>query len=207
MSKRGSNYPRDEFDPVPNGAVHPGVHRTPRSPWQKLWPFLLTVVLCAALGVGAIYFFTQNPNSRVTEALSEAASSSTADEEPAEEEPADEEPAEEEPADEEPADEEPAEEEPAEEEPAAEVDRSVSIRVLNAGAVAGQAGEFASKLQNDGFTSVEAANFEGDPPTGSLIYYLGADNLANAERVGEVLGITNLQEVEALRADISVVIR
>jgi hypothetical protein len=179
----------------------------------------MTAVLCAMLGAGAIWFLTQNPDSKVSEAITDVAGEQT-------------------PADtqdtatdgegdgaegdgqtedtEEPADNttddggdtgEGTDSEEPEETPAATVDRTVSVRVLNAGSVAGQAGQFADKLTADGFTAVEAANFEGEPPTSSLIYYLGADNRGTAERVGEVLGITQLVEVESLRANISVVIR
>ncbi|XBH21805.1 LytR C-terminal domain-containing protein [Jonesiaceae bacterium BS-20] len=226
MSKQHDDFPIDEFETPQLEFRRPGVHRTKKSVWRKVMPFLLVTVLCAALGVGSVFLLTRNPDSRVAEYLGEVAGTESASPEPSQspaEEPADEEPAADSDAGEgtidEPVDtpsEEPTADpsdqpttEPTGEptEPAtAEIDRTSSVRVLNAGARQGTAGALATKFKNDGWTTVEAANFEGNRPSSSVVYYRGSENLANAEHIAELAGISNLLEVDSLRADISVIL-
>lgn len=226
MSKQHDDFPIDEFETPQLEFRRPGVHRTKKSVWRKLMPFLLVAVLCAALGVGSVFLLTRNPDSRVAEYLGEVAGTESVSPEPSQspsEEPADEEPAvdsdsgdgtTDEPADtpsEEPTadpNDQPTTEptdEPTEQ-ATAEVDRTSSVRVLNAGARQGTAGALATKLKNDGWTTVEAANFEGNRPSSSVVYYRGSENLPNAEHIAELAGISNLLEVDSLRSDISVIL-
>lgn len=230
MSQTHDDFPDDEFETSGTGLTRSGVHLKKKSTWSKIAPFILVALLCAALGAGSVYLLTQNPDSRVSEYLGEVVDTPSPDaDESADEDSADEpaadsdsateptdEPSEEptqEPT-EEPGDEPTTEptDEPSEEptsdptDDAVAVDRSVSVRVLNAGAAQGQAGQYATELEVDGWTNVEATNFEGTKPSQSVIYYRGGANLANAEHIGELVGISNLLEVASLRADISIVL-
>jgi hypothetical protein len=222
VNKRKPSYPRDEFDLAPGAIVRSGVHRGTKSAWSQTWPYLVALILAVGVGFGTIYVLMQSPDSKVNEIINEATDNTS--EEPAEDADTDKDADAEEPAEsedpsagEEPdaedtdTSEEPAEEEDSEDtasdEPAADVDYAISIRVLNAGSTQGAAGTAASKLTQGGFTAVEAANFEGTLPASSIIYYRGADNKVNAERVGELLGISNFSEVAELRAAVSVVLR
>ena len=117
-----SKYPEDEFDRIEELGLPAGVHRSPRSAWSKVAPFVVVVVLCAALAVAAVYLVARTPGSPLSEASQTAG-------EPAAEDPADGEVLPEDPAvdgeatpeGEAPADgeEAPEGEAPAEEEPAA----------------------------------------------------------------------------------------
>lgn len=217
MSKRKPTYPQDEFDQPAGAVTRIGVHRSHKSAWSRIWPFLLVFVLASGIGLGTIYALLQAPDSKVNELLNSVSSDSSESASPTTEpddegtEPTDGTETSQSPdASAEPSDE--PSEEPSDEpsdEPSAEpsVNKSVSIRVLNAGGTQGAAGSAAKKLENDGFTQVQAANFEGEKPSSTVIYYKGSANRANAQAVGDVLGISNLSEVSSLRADISVVLR
>lgn len=221
MSKPNTSFPQDEFDPRPGAVQRNGVHRSVQSAWSQIWPYLVVLLITAALGLGIIMKLMQSPDSVVSDIINDATTSQepTSGESPAEddtavtdddssdaEESPSAEPTESTPADQEDVD---AEEttEPEETEQVAEVVKSASVRVLNASGQQGIAGTAADKLKADGFTTVEATNFEGEKPSASLIYYKGAENKATAEHVGSILGITNVSEVESLRADVSVVLR
>ncbi len=225
MSKRKTSYPPDEFDIQSDAVPRSGVHRASRSAWSQIWPYLVALIVAAALGLGSIYYLMQSPNSRVNELINDA--TNTADpngtessdldaelgDEDTEDPDADNSGAEDPDSDgtenDEPdSDDSSSSDDPADDEPAApEVDRSISVRVLNASGRQGVAATEAAKLTQDGFTNVTPDNFQGDLPPSSVIYYKGAGNQANAERIGELLGITNLSEVTELRAEVSVVIR
>lgn len=213
--------PQDEFETLPDAITRPGVHRSQQSLWHRVWPFLLVIVLGAGLGVGSVYLLTQNPDSKVSEILGDVAASEQPTDDPTDGEtepapdPTDEatEPA---PGPTDEATNEPTEptdaptdgatDEPTDGATDATVDRSASVRVLNASRTQGRAAQVADKITADGWTSVVAANFEGDRPSASIIYYRGPENLANAEQISTLTGITNLLEVASLRADISVVL-
>lgn len=225
MSKRKPEYPADEFN-LPNGAIErAGVHRAGRSTWSSLWPFLAVFAITFALGLGAINYLMQVPDSKVGDLIDQVTSGGTND--AGESDGSSEDPeagatdggtdAEGEgatdgattdggteggtDASEEPSD------EPTEEVPA-EINRNISVRVVNASTVTGAAARGAEKLTTDGFTSVEAANFDqGEKPTASVVYYKGADNKATAERVAELLDIPQVVSADTLRADVSVVLR
>lgn len=225
VSKPNTSFPQDEFDPRPGAVARNGVHRTGRSAWSQVWPFLVVLLVAAALGLGIIQKLMQSPDSVVNEIISEATSSSPAAEEDGTEEDgaasgSDDESASGEDAQNSDDSEDISSEEPVEEEDtattepedvdaddSAAVSKTSSVRVLNASGKQGVAAVAADKLTADGFSSVEATNFEGEKPSASVIYYKGAENQATAEHVGSLLGITNLSEVDSLRADVSVVLR
>lgn len=93
---------------------------------------------------------------------------------------------------------------------AAEPVLSTPIVVLNGRGTVGFAGENRDKLTADGFTSVLAADYTGgDTPVASTIYYKNADLKATADKVAEVLGVTELVESEGAvgEYEIAVVMR
>ncbi|MGW6173490.1 LytR C-terminal domain-containing protein [Arthrobacter sp. NPDC055138] len=194
-----TKYPRDEFDQVPETSDRHGVHRarmaTPKS--NGLGLIILAAVL--ALAVGALSFFvlpllgTGGPSTPVAGATStpaataSASPSATAEESESAKaedttEPSDE-------ATPEPTEE--ATDEPTEE--AAAVNKQDPVMILNGAGVSGLAGTVSQTVQNDGWTIAVVDNWGGAPLAGSVIFYNPGQE-ANAQALGELLGITDLQE-------------
>lgn len=188
MTKSRYPYAPDEFDaPAPQGAPV-GVHRTPRSGWSKTWPFLLVAVVFAGLAYGGVALLSDNGATEdPPQAQSTEPPPAETEEPPAAEEP----PATEEP----PAAEEPPATEETPETPdlatlMAAADPSASVRVLNASGIGGEAGKGRDALTGQGFTNVEAADYEGDPDAVSVtsVWYAG-DRADSAAAVAAILGI------------------
>ena len=211
-----SKYPEDEFDRIEEVGLPAGVHRTPRSAWSKIAPFLVVVVLCAALAVAAVYVLSRTPGSPLDQ--SSASPSATA-EDPAAEDPAAEDPAAEDPAAEDPAAEDPAAEDPAAEDPAADpeapaepeapvADTSVAVRVLNATGRSGAAAGAADTLSGAGWSDVSADNYTGDSLNASVVWYQTEDLADEAQAVADLLGIPASQVtlVPELRGPLSVIL-
>ena len=194
-----TKYPRDEFDQVPETSDRHGVHRarmaTPKS--NGLGLIILAAVL--ALAVGALSFFvlpllgTGGPSSPVAGATSTPAATASASPSATEQESKSAEAeATTEPSDEatpEPTDE--ATDEPTEE--AAAVNKQDPVMILNGAGVSGLAGTVSQTVQNDGWTIAVVDNWGGAPLAGSVIFYNPGQE-ANAQALGELLGITDLQE-------------
>ncbi|CPU65521.1 Uncharacterised protein [Mycobacteroides abscessus] len=72
----------------------------------------------------------------------------------------------------------------------AAADPSASVRVLNASGIGGEAGKGRDALTDQGFTNVEAADYEGDPDAVSVtsVWYAG-DRADSAAAVAAILGI------------------
>ncbi|MDO5719775.1 MAG: LytR C-terminal domain-containing protein [Actinomycetaceae bacterium] len=174
-----NQYPEDEFDET--GREFPvGVHRKKPSQWKSVLPFLLVLIIVPILAWAMAYVFTHRGDDDATpEAAPSATATPTASEEEAEpsEEPA------EEPS-EEPA-EEPSEE-PSEE--PAEVNYDAPITVLNGTNTNGLAGSVSQKLQDNGFTSVEAGNATGWRTEQTVVYYKPGKE-ADAQEVSRILNI------------------
>lgn len=211
-----SKYPEDEFDRIDELGLPAGVHRTPRSAWSKIAPFVVVVVLCAALAVAAVYVLSRTPGSPLDQ--SSASPSATA-EDPAAEDPAAEDPAAEDPAAEDPAAEDPAAEDPAAEDPSADpevpaepeapvADTSVAVRVLNATGRSGAAATAADTLSGAGWSDVSADNYTGDRLNASVVWYQTEDLADEAQAVADLLGIPASQVtlVPELRGPLSVIL-
>ncbi|MEV7649298.1 LytR C-terminal domain-containing protein [Arthrobacter sp. NPDC089319] len=194
-----TKYPRDEFDQVPETSDRHGVHRarmaTPKS--NGLGLIILAAVL--ALAVGALSFFvlpllgTGGPFTPVAGATSTPAATASASPSATAEE-SESATAEDttEPTDE--ATPEPTEEaidEPTEE--ATAVNKQDPVMILNGAGVSGLAGTVSQTVQNDGWTIAVVDNWGGAPLAGSVIFYNPGQE-ANAQALGELLGITDLQE-------------
>lgn len=213
-----SKYPEDEFDRTDGLGLPAGVHRTPRSAWSKIAPFLVVVVLCAALAVAAVYVLSRTPGSPLDQSSASPSASAPA-EEPAAEDPAAEDPAAEDPAAEDPAAEDPAAQDPAAEDPEADpetpaepeapvADTSVAVRVLNATGRSGAAAGAADTLSGAGWSDVSADNYTGDRLNASVVWYQSEELADEAQAVADLLGIPASQVtlVPELRGPLSVIL-
>ena len=210
MSKSTTKYPEDEFDRLAPDAVPSGAHRAPRSRWSRFAPFLVVVMVSAALAIGAVYYYyarspaapvTADPTPSVsapadptdgtdpdTEAVTDGESPDAAEPEaPAEPEAS-------------------AEPEETVEPPAATVDTTTPVRVLNATTRSGVAAGAANTLTAAGWTDVVADNYTGTKPSNSLVYFKNAESEASAREVAQLLGITEVLEAPNLVGPVSVVL-
>ena len=85
-------------------------------------------------------------------------------------------------------------EEKAKAEAAAAVKYETPIKVLNGAGIQGLAGEKAVALEEAGFTSVEADNYDSKQPTESTVYYGNAELKGTADEVASKLGISITSE-------------
>lgn len=198
-----SKYPEDEFDRTDGLGLPAGVHRTPRSAWSKTAPFLVVVVLCAALAVAAVYVLSRTPGSPLDQSSASPSASAPA-EEPAAEDPAAEDPAAEDPAAEDPA----ADPETPAEPEVPVADTSVAVRVLNATGRSGAAAGAADTLSGAGWSDVSADNYTGDRLNASVVWYQSEDLADEAQAVADLLGIPASQVtlVPELRGPLSVIL-
>lgn len=212
MSKQDYPYPEDEFDALGADRVPQGVHREPTPRWRQWLPYLLVLILVPLLTFVGVKYFADS-GSAPPSASPTAPADDTSEEEGAGEEGAGEEDgtgendgegAQEEPTageDDTAAGEEPGEDPDAEggdggtdEEPPADVDHSVHVLVLNGARIQGLAGEVAAALEDDGWMSTEADNYNAAAPVETTLYYTSAEFEAEAQAVADRLGITNLVE-------------
>ncbi|GAB3541996.1 hypothetical protein GCM10027403_34150 [Arthrobacter tecti] len=199
-----SQYPRDEFDKVPETAARQGVHRErlvpPRSGGLALK--ILVGLMVLAVGFAAYFIFPRLGIGQASESAPET--SSAAPSTPSTEETASEAPSED-PSPSEAPTPEPTPVE-TETEPEAVVDRAQPVAVLNATTVAGLASTAAGRLQTDGWNVAQIANWAGQPVQSSLILYNGEEQRASAEELGRVLGITTVQGNAGFSENITVVV-
>ncbi|NJC21296.1 cytoskeletal protein RodZ [Arthrobacter pigmenti] len=197
-----SQFPRDEFDKVPETAARQGVHRErlvpPRSGGLALK--ILVGLMVLAVGFAAYFIFPRLGIGQASESAPET--SSAAPSTPSTEETASAAPSEEPSPSEAPT----PEPTPVETEPEAVVDRAQPVAVLNATTVAGLASTAAGRLQTDGWNVTQIANWAGQPVQSSLILYNGEEQRASAEELGRVLGITTVQGNAGFSENITVVV-
>ncbi len=184
-----SQYEPDEFDQIAPGGPQ-GVHRKKHSPWRNVLPFLAVLLIVPLLAWGATAIIkgrgpeevvvVEVAQSQVDEPQSEAAPIEPLDEDGPTGVPDD-------------LDgEEQAPEEVTPEAPAA--DLNAAIIVLNASGTDGLAGANAEVLSDAGFTNTTAGNADSSATTVNTVYYADASLLPTAQRVGELLGISELSE-------------
>lgn len=208
-----TQYPRDEFDQVPESAARQGVHRErivpPRSSGLALK--VVAGILVLAVGLAAYFLFPRLGLGQASDVTPEGSSSAPmpsitaegAAVEPGEDSSAPAEPTESmspsaspTPEEEPTAGEEPrTEEEPSPEatEPAAVVDRAEPVAVLNATAVSGLASTAAGRLQADGWTVTQIGNWSGQQLQGSIVLYNGEEQRPTADALAGALGIGAVQ--------------
>lgn len=207
-------YPRDEFDQIPESAARQGVHRErlvpPRSNGLALK--VIAGILVLAVGLAAYFLFPRlglGQASEVTpESSAEPMPSITAEEatggERADRTAASPAPTDSRSQGTQPtaesrtspeADPAPAEEPAPDEESAAggsetaAVDRSQPVAVLNATTVSGLASTAAGRLQAEGWNVTQIGNWSGQLLQGSVVLYNGEEQRPTAEALAASLGI------------------
>lgn len=199
MSKEDYPYPEDEFDTLGAKRVPQGVHREPTPRWRQWLPYLLVLVLVPLLTFGVVKYFAGSSSSDEPGPTAEETETSTP-EEGGEEDGGAETPGEEDDATDPGADEtegtEPGEEEPGEEDTETPDDLNLDahVLILNGARVQGLAGDVAEALADEGWQQTEADNYAQAAPAETTLYYTSEEFAAEAEAVGEQLGITNLVE-------------
>lgn len=205
------DYPPDEFDQPPAPGQSVGIHRAPQSKWSKVWPYLVVIIIFAALAYGLVtWFASQSPKSDTGSGPRPTATQPTDPTESSAEESTDASPtAPEEETSAEPEETETtteAEPEPTEEETTADLDLGVAIRVLNATNRGGLAASGVNRISNAGWANATAANYTGNPVTTSAVWFKSEENRAEAEKVGQDLGIADVSLQPSLVGPISVIL-
>ena len=209
MTSTGGNgiesYAMDEFDNPPKGPA--GVHRGRRSAAARYTPFVVVVVvavLCGFLAWGVLsgeFNKVHWPWSPASSQTSSTTAKKKAAEKKQQEEAAKKQQEEE-------AAKKQQEEEAAkqQQEQAAQVDRSLSVRVINGTGVSGYAATKQSVLNQAGYANVAAANPSGTLPDATVVWYQNDADKATAEDVANALGISNVQQTSGLGASIVVIL-
>lgn len=86
------------------------------------------------------------------------------------------------------------------------VNKSTSVRVVNATSVTGYAARKAAVLTEAGYTSVVAANPSGSTPSQTVVWYQNETDEATAQDVASRLGISSVKQMSGLSAPIVVVL-
>ena len=218
MTSTGGNgiesYAMDEFDNPPKGPA--GVHRGRRSAAARYTPFVVVVVvaaLCGFLAWGVLsgeFNKVHWPWSPASSQTSSKTSTTTAKKKAAEKKAVEKKQQEEaaKKQQEEEAAKKQQEEEAAkqQQEQAAQVDRSLSVRVINGTGISGYAATKQSVLNQAGYANVAAANPSGTLPDATVVWYQNDADKATAEDVANALGISNVQQTSGLGASIVVIL-
>ncbi|MFL4473659.1 LytR C-terminal domain-containing protein [Paeniglutamicibacter sp. MACA_103] len=215
-----TNYPRDEFDRVPEFSNRSGSHR--ENGWAAAasvggarsglrW---LMVFGAIALVVGLFSFMvlpklTGTPSDPASVAASssgtqEATAPSEASESPSKSE-ASEKPAESESAESADSSEAGSSTEASETPLAEDVDSSMAMGVYNGATVGGLAGKARTELQNAGFSNVVASNWT-KKVTYSTVYFRSETHRPTAEAAAEELGITSVMQSANIPGNIAIVL-
>lgn len=218
MTSTGGNgiesYAMDEFDNPPKGPA--GVHRGRRSAAARYTPFVVVVVvaaLCGFLAWGVLsgeFNKVHWPWSPASSQTSSKTSTTTAKKKAAEKKAAEKKQQEE--AAKKQQEEETAKKQQEEDaakqqqEQAAQVDRSLSVRVINGTGISGYAATKQSVLNQAGYANVAAANPSGTLPDATVVWYQNDADKATAEDVANALGISNVQQTSGLGASIVVIL-
>ncbi|MFC4553800.1 LytR C-terminal domain-containing protein [Georgenia faecalis] len=187
-----TEYPEDEFDIDGRQRTPQGVHRRARSRLAAVLPFVAVLVIVPLLAWAAVTALSRDPGTpepaagptpTATEAPADPTATPTGTEAPSGE----------------------PSEEPTEE-PAGDVERGVSISVLNGAGIGGLAADAAGELIDDGFTNAVAADYTAGSPETTTLYYRNAELRATAEAIGELLGIDTLVEAPSATQNVEIAI-
>ena len=188
-----SQYPRDEFDKVPETSTRQGVHRERLIPARSSGIGLIITVGVLALLVGLAAYFVL-PRLGIGEGNASPAASETPAAESSES-PADapsESPAPTPTPSSSPSETPEPTPEPTPSAPVA--DKAQPVVVLNASGISGLGAGISARIGADGWTTAQVGNWAGTPLQTSVIFYNGEAQLANAEELSALLGIPTLSE-------------
>ncbi|MCC3284125.1 LytR C-terminal domain-containing protein [Arthrobacter caoxuetaonis] len=184
-----SQYPRDEFDKVPETSTRQGVHRERLIPARSSGIGLIITVGVLALLVGLAAYVVlprlgigadgnATPVAAETEATDSASPSApaTPSSPPS-------------PSAVPSSSPEPT---PVESTPAA--DKTQPVVVLNASGISGLGAGISARIGAEGWITSSVGNWAGAPLQGSVIFYNGEAQRANAEELSALLGIPTLSE-------------
>ncbi|WP_154605032.1 MULTISPECIES: LytR C-terminal domain-containing protein [Arthrobacter] len=198
-----SNYPRDEFDRVPENSARHGVHRASlETPTRSLVPLMIFGV--AALCIGVLAFFVvpkiagndtaappppvgQSTAATTAQTSSDVLPSPTSSATPT-------------------TTQAPTPEPTAAPTPDSVVDKSTPVAVYNGTGTPGLAAKYAALVTAGGWTVSQSANWGGLPQATSVIFYSGVTQKANAQALGTLLNITNLVDTAELKIPLTVVL-
>lgn len=198
-ARKGYPYPQDEFDVAGSAGGPEGVHRAERSTAHKVVPWIVVLLLVPLISFGIVYWISQTD--------SDVGGDFFGDDEPSPTAPADEESPEDGEGEEDSesgandedgaadGEDEDGEEPDETEEPPPPVDREAPVEVLNATQISGLAALGAERVQADGFSTVTAENYRGGGERAeSVVKYTDPDLEPTAEKIAEILGISDVSE-------------
>lgn len=193
-----SQYPRDEFDKVPETSARQGVHRERLIPSRSRGLGLLITVGVLALVVGlAAYFVVPRlgidlggADPEASPAASEPAAPAAAPTPTPSETAGEADQAEETAAPSPTAAPEPT----PSPEPEPAVDRTQPVTVLNASGISGLGASVSGRISGAGWAVGSVGNWAGVPQQASGVYYSSPDQAANAREVAAQLGIPTVME-------------
>ncbi|MFC8733901.1 LytR C-terminal domain-containing protein [Luteimicrobium sp. NPDC057192] len=191
MSK-SYRYPPDEFDDVPEDAPT-GVHRVPRSPWRKVVPFVVVAVVFAVVAYGAVTIASNllgSDGASATDKTTSASKDSTKSTPKATTKPKPTKSADASGSDDTSG---------ADDTSSADVDHATAVAVKNGAGITGLAAKAATTLEGDGFTKVTPGDYTGTKLADSVVYYVDSKDEATAKAVGSSLGISDVEQVSALK--------
>lgn len=204
-----TKYARDEFDKVPETASRQGVHRTASAPSRvRLWPIL--AVGAAALAIGLVSFLilpklgfngTGSPAAAVASeaplAGTGATPSATTQSTPSPSASAQPSPS---------SSPSPSDVPSETTAPAAVVDKTQQVAIYNATGVSGLASRVGGTVQGNGWTLGQVGNWTGAPQQGSVVFYSGPDQLANAQALANLLGVPTVVASSEFQSPLVVVL-
>lgn len=213
MSKKEYPYPQDEFD-IPNNHGGPvGTHRKPQTTWQKIWPFLVTILVCSVAAVGLVFFLSEGPfvKDSTLNPVAQNTTSTPADVDQSQD-PSAEPTATETLASQTPSPEstdptaEPTPTESATPSPTIELNQDVKFRVRNGTGVAGTAGRTVDFLDSLGWPGGIADNYTQSTIKESTVRYKTRTYEAEASAIAAALGISQVTLTPSLADSIDVVL-
>jgi hypothetical protein len=187
VSKANYPYPPDDFDAADDHDGPRGVHRSPRTTWSKLWPFLVVLVVFPALAYGLVTWIS-NSDTGLSGAISGLGATGTSDTATDGATPTG--------TDAATATATTPAATPTTEAPvaptAAAADFTTPVAVVNAANVSGLAATEVKKLQGGGFTNVTATNGTGTGVKTTTVFYATDAQKVTADAVAQLLGITTV---------------
>lgn len=182
MSKASYPHPTDEFDAADDHEGPRGVHRSPRTTWSKLWPFLVVLVVFPALAYGLVTWIS-NSDTGLSGAISGLGATGTTEPTGGSTDGATDTAA-------------PPAATPTSDAPVAPAapaaDLTTPVGVLNAANVSGLAATQSKKLEAGGFTKVTATNGTGAGVKTTTVFYATEAQKVTADAVAQLLGITTV---------------